>query len=128
MLETVFVSFPCFLSGLWSLNCPKRCIFCNSLLTSAKPKCVKAIYVYGFESFHYSLSENKLAYRKWATVYEILAIKILKKAVKILILDQIAVAVVVYFGQVLRLCRLINKSVLEWLLLNGTYYDQIYLF
>ena len=49
----------------------------------------------------------------WATVHEILAIKISKKTVKILILDQIAFAAVVYLGQVIRFCWLINKSVLE---------------
>ena len=52
-----------------------------------------------------------------ATVYEIFAIEISKKSVKILILDQRTFAVVVYFGQVFRFCRLINKSVLEWFLL-----------
>ena len=56
----------------------------------------------------------------WATIYEILAISNwnIKKTVKILILDQIVFAAVVYFGHVFRFCRLINKSVLEWFLLT----------
>ena len=29
---------------------------------SQKPKCVKVIYIYGSESFYYSLSENDMAY------------------------------------------------------------------
>ena len=67
----------------------------------------------------------------WATAHEILAIKISKKTVKILILDQIAFAAVVYIRQVIRFCWLINKNVLEWYLLinvNNAYYDQIYSF
>ena len=51
-----------------------------------------------------------------ATAHEIFAIKISKKSAKILIIDQIAFAAVVYFGQLFRFCRLINKSVL-----NGFY-------
>ena len=30
---------------------------------SQKPKCVKAIYIYGYEIFNYSLSENDMPYR-----------------------------------------------------------------
>ena len=30
------VSFPCFLLELWSLHCPKRCIFGNFALTSER--------------------------------------------------------------------------------------------
>ena len=67
-----------------------------------------------------------------ATVHDILAIKISKKAVKVLVSDQIAFAAVVYFGQVFGFCRLINKSVLKWFLLimclNNAYYDKIYPF
>ena len=42
--------------------------FCADL--SQKPKCVKAIYIYGSESFYYSLSENDmpsrgLSHRSW---------------------------------------------------------------
>ena len=46
----------------------------------------------------------------WATVHETLAIKISEKTVKILILDQIAFATVVYFGQVVGFCRLIMRT------------------
>ena len=31
-----FVSFPSFFLELWTLNCPKKCIFCNFVLTSAR--------------------------------------------------------------------------------------------
>ena len=59
-----FVRFPCFLSELWSLNCPNKCIFCNFVLTSArKSKSDKAIYIYGSESSYYNLSENDMVYR-----------------------------------------------------------------
>ena len=54
----------------------------------------------------------------WAMVHEILATEISKKkTVKIIILDQRAFAAVVYFGQVFRFCTLVNKCVLEWVLL-----------
>ena len=49
-----FASFPCFLSKLWSFNCPKKCIF---------PKSVKGIYIYASESSHYTLWENDMVYR-----------------------------------------------------------------
>ena len=97
--------------------------FCADL--SQKPKCVKAIYIYGCESFYYSLTEIDMPYRSLATVH-------IKKTVKILIPDQIAFAAVVYFGQVFGFCRLISKSVLKWFLLimclNNAYYDKIYPF
>ena len=35
--------------------------FCADL--SQKPKSVKVIYIYGSESFYYSLSENDMVYR-----------------------------------------------------------------
>ena len=31
-----FVWFPCFVSELWSLNCPKKYVFYNFVLTSAR--------------------------------------------------------------------------------------------
>ena len=31
-----FIWFPYFLSKLWALYCPKKCIFCNFVLTSAR--------------------------------------------------------------------------------------------
>ena len=82
---------------------------------SQKRKCVKVIYVYGSEGFYYSLSESDMAIGVWATVHEIFAIKISRNSVKILILDQIAFAAVVYFGHVFRFCRLIKAC---W---NGFY-------
>ena len=58
-----FVLFPWFLPEL-VLKLSKKVNFlqfCADL--SQKPKSViKAIYIYGFESFHYSLSENDMVY------------------------------------------------------------------
>ena len=51
--------------------------FCANL--NQKPKSVKATYMYGSESSYDSLSQNDMVYRVWATVYEILVIKISKK-------------------------------------------------
>ena len=31
-----FVYLPCFLPKLWYSNCPKKCIFCNFVVTSAR--------------------------------------------------------------------------------------------
>ena len=42
----------------------KNTFFCNFLLTSVKkPKSLKAIYIYGSESSHDTLSENGMVYR-----------------------------------------------------------------
>ena len=49
--------------------------FCVDL--NKKPKSVKAIYIYASERSHYTLSENDIVF--WATLHEILAIKISKK-------------------------------------------------
>ena len=48
--------------------------FCADLCK--KPEPVKAIYIYASESSLYTLSENDIVYRGWATANEILAIKI----------------------------------------------------
>ena len=103
-------------------------LFCANL--SQKPKCVKAIYIYG-SGFYYSLSENNIPY--WDLSHRSYQqLKYKKNIVKILISNQIAFAAVVYFGQVFGFCRLINKSVLKWFLLimclNNAYYDKIYPF
>ena len=53
------VQFSCFLPELWSVNCPKKCIFYNFVLNSARNLSLfKAIYIYASESSHYTLSEN----------------------------------------------------------------------
>ena len=57
------VWFISFLPELWSLNCPKKYIFCNYLLNSAREyKSVKAIYIYESEISYHSLSENDMVY------------------------------------------------------------------
>ena len=53
-----FVQFPCFLSDLWSFDCKKVYFLQFWADLNKKPKSVKAIYIYGSESSHYTLSEN----------------------------------------------------------------------
>ena len=81
MLETVrvekldekmgsFVQFPCFLPDLWSVNCPKKCIFTILCWPQQEIKSVKAICIYASKSSHYTLSENVmvcsgLSHRSW---------------------------------------------------------------
>ena len=53
------VQFSCFLPELWSVNCPKKWIFYDFVLYSAKNLSLfKVIYIYASESSHYTLSEN----------------------------------------------------------------------
>ena len=60
----VICLFPCSLPGLWSLNCLKKCIFCNFVLTSARIKAIaiKAIYIHASERSCYALSETGIVY------------------------------------------------------------------
>ena len=103
--------FPCFLPELWSLNCPKRSIFCNFVLTSARNLSVLKQFTYiDLKVFITVFQKVKCLIGVWATVHEILAIKISKKTVKILISDQMAFATVVYFGRVFAFCRLIIRT------------------
>ena len=105
-------------SWVMVLKLSKKCIFCNFVLTSARNLSVLKQFTYMDLKVFITVFQKMIWFRGvWATVHEIFAIKISKKSVKILILDQIAFAAVVYFGQVFRFCRLINKSVLEWFLL-----------
>ena len=53
-----FVEFPCFLPELWYLNCLKKCIFCNFVLTSARNQSIEAIYIDTSERSRYALSEK----------------------------------------------------------------------
>ena len=58
-----FVSFPCSLPELWSLNCIKKCSFDNFVLTTAiNLSLLKAIYIYGSERSCYALSESGIVY------------------------------------------------------------------
>ena len=52
-----FVFFPCFLPESRSVNCPKKCIFYNFVLISARNLSRKAIYTYASESSHHTLSK-----------------------------------------------------------------------
>ena len=59
-----FVKFACFLPELWSINCPKKCIFYNFVLTSAGNLSLLKQFTYMHpESSHYNLSENATVYR-----------------------------------------------------------------
>ena len=62
--DGVICLFICFLSELWSLNCPKKCNFmqfCTNI--SKKSKSVKAIYIYASGISHYIFLENDVVYR-----------------------------------------------------------------
>ena len=72
-----FVKFLCFLTELWSVNCPKRCNFYNFVLTSARNlSLLKQFYIYASESSYYTLSENGRFIGVGVTVLDILVIKI----------------------------------------------------
>ena len=54
-----FFEFPCLPPELWSLNCPKKCIFLQfCAYLRKKQKFVKIIFIYAPERFHYTHSEN----------------------------------------------------------------------
>ena len=75
-----FVWFPCFLPELCSLNCPKRCIFYNFVLTSAKkPFLLKQITYIHLKVLITLFQKMQWFIGVWAIVHEILAIKISKK-------------------------------------------------
>ena len=102
--------FPCFLPELWSLNCSKKYIFCNFVLTSARNLSLLKEFTYmGLKVFITFFQKMICLIRVWATVYGILAIKIAKKTVKTLISDQTTFATVLYFGQVFGFRRLIIR-------------------
>ena len=72
-----FVQFPCFLPELWSVNCPKKGIFYNFVLTSARNLSLLKQFTY----MHLKVSITLFQKMVWfigdrATVHEILAIKI----------------------------------------------------
>ena len=59
-----FFEFPCLPPELWSLHCPKKCIFLQFYAyLSKKQKSVKIIYIHVPESSHYTHSENGMIYR-----------------------------------------------------------------
>ena len=64
-------------SDLWFLIYIKKCIFCNSVLTSAKKSySTKAIYIHASERSRYKLSENGIV--SYATTYAITVSEILR--------------------------------------------------
>ena len=48
-----FVQFSCFLPELWSLNFPKKCIFCNFVLTFFVSIFCAAIFCFAFAAVVY---------------------------------------------------------------------------
>ena len=63
-----FVQFLCFLPELWSINCPKKCIFYNFVLTSARNLSLLKQFTY----MHYYTLSDKM-------VWFILVILVIKK-------------------------------------------------
>ena len=59
-----FVQFPYFLRELWSLNCLKKCIFCNFVLTPVRNLSLlkQFMSIYASERSRYALSENGIVY------------------------------------------------------------------
>ena len=60
----LFVEFPCFLPELWSVNCPKKDIFYNIELTSARDLSLLKQFTYMVLKVSIALfSENAMVYR-----------------------------------------------------------------
>ena len=64
------VPFQCFLPELWSLNCLKKCIFCNFVLTSGKNLSLLKQFTY----MHWKMGLFVIMLR--LTVLEILVFKV----------------------------------------------------
>ena len=70
---------PSFLPHLWSLNCSKKCIFCNLLLTWARNLSLSKQFTYMDLRVLITVFQKMIWFiGVWATVHEILAIKISK--------------------------------------------------
>ena len=68
--------FPYFLPDLWFLNCPKKWIFCNFVLTSTRNLSVLKQYTYmDLKVFITVIQKMICLIGVWATFHEILAIK-----------------------------------------------------
>ena len=75
-----FVLFSCFLPSLRSVNCPKRSIFYNFVLITAKNLSLLKQFRYMHLKVLITLFQKMLWFiGVWTAVHEILAIKILKK-------------------------------------------------
>ena len=72
----LFVYFPCLLRELWSLNCQKKCIFCNFVQTSARNLSLLKQFAYMDLKVLITVFQKMMWFiGVWATVHEILAIK-----------------------------------------------------
>ena len=104
------------LPELWSLNYPKKCIFCSFVLTSARNLSVFKQFTYMDLKVFITVFQKILCLiRNWATVHEILAIKISKKDCQNPNIRSNSLCRSGLFWTFW--CRLINKSVLKWFLL-----------
>ena len=75
-----FVWFPCFLSKLMVLKLSKKCIFCNFVQTSPRNLNLLKQFTYMHVKVLITLFQKMVWFiGVWATVHEILAIKISKK-------------------------------------------------
>ena len=87
MLQTVrpekvgsSVYFSCFVPKLWSLNCPKKLIFCNFVLTSAKDLNLLMQFICMYLKVLITLFRKMTWFiGVWATVFELLTIKLSEK-------------------------------------------------
>ena len=68
------------LPELWSLNCPKKCIFCNFVLISVRNLSLLKQFTYMcLKNLNTDFQKMFWFMGVWATVHEILAIRISKK-------------------------------------------------
>ena len=68
------------LPELWSLNCPKKCIFCNFVLISVINLSLLKQFTYMYlKNLNKDFQKMFWFMGVWATVHEILAIRISKK-------------------------------------------------
>ena len=74
-----FIYIPCFRPELWSLYCPKKCIFCNFALTPARNLSMWKQFTYMDLKYLVTVFQKIIwLIRLWATAHEMLPIKIPK--------------------------------------------------
>ena len=73
-------SFLCFLLELWSLNCPRKYIFCNSVLTSVRNLSLLKKLAYMHLKVLIALFKKMIRFiGVWTPIHEILTINIQRK-------------------------------------------------
>ena len=81
------VQLPCFLAKLWSLNCPKKFIFCNFVLFSARNLSLLKQLVYMHLKVLITLFQKMMPL--WATAHKLLAIEISKSMLTVQWINKI---------------------------------------